>query len=275
MTFETWGLRSPHLPDTYQVRTLSEDNLYEIAKTVSPCSIECWRAGLVEASMHERYMYFAHLLTDPNASVAGCRPQKVVVQVSIGLGALAALTVSADAISGERERGTLEALLVTPVSRRGLIAGKLLAANTMWIAALVVAIPYTIALADGPGVTADALGVLLLVGTLVSIALTALGLAVSALSMSNRTSLAVAVGLLLVLAAPSQLPAVTADGIVGSILIRSNPVSAGLKLAGEVLIAQQSWASQWTLIVAPAVASVLLTVLAVRRAHRLELGGAQ
>ena len=199
----------------------------------------------------------------------------IVVQVSIGLGALAALTVSADAISGERERGTLEALLVTPVSRRGLIAGKLLAANTMWIAALVVAIPYTIALADGPGVTADALGVLLLVGTLVSIALTALGLAVSALSMSNRTSLAVAVGLLLVLAAPSQLPAVTADGIVGSILIRSNPVSAGLKLAGEVLIAQQSWASQWTLIVAPAVASVLLTVLAVRRAHRLELGGAQ
>ena len=199
----------------------------------------------------------------------------IVVQVAIGLGALAALVVSADSISGKRERGTLESLLVTPVSRRGLVIGKLLAANTMWIAALLVAVPYTVALAEGPGVTVDALSVLLIVGSLVSIALTALALAVSALSMSNRTSLAVAVGLLLVLAAPSQLPAVTADGLIGSILIRSNPVSAGLKLASEVLIAQNSWASQWTLIVAPAIAAVLLTALAIRRAKRLELGGAR
>lgn len=36
----------------------------------------------------------------------------VIVQTSIALGTLAALVVSADAISGERERGTLEALLV-------------------------------------------------------------------------------------------------------------------------------------------------------------------
>ena len=198
----------------------------------------------------------------------------IVVQVAIGLGALAALVVSADSISGERERGTLESLLVTPVSRRGLVLGKLVAANTMWIAALLVAVPYTVALGKGPGVTVDALTVLLLVGSLVSIALTALGLAVSALSMSNRTSLAVAVGLLLVLAAPSQLPAVTADGLIGSILIRSNPVSAGLKLASEVLIAQNSWASQWTLIVAPAIAAILLTALAIRRSKHLELGGA-
>lgn len=199
----------------------------------------------------------------------------IVVQVAIGLRALAAMVVSADAISGERERGTLESLLVTPVSRRGLVIGKLLAATSMWVAALAVAVPYTLILADGPGVTTDALGVLIIVGSLVSIALTALGLAVSALSMSNRTSLAVSVGLLLILAAPSQLPAITADGVVGSLLIRANPVSAGLTLANEVLIVQMSWASQWTLIVAPAIAAIALTVVAIAQSRRLELGGAR
>lgn len=199
----------------------------------------------------------------------------IVVQVAIGLGALAALVVSADAISGERERGTLEALLVTPVSRRALVLGKLLAANTMWLASLLVALPYTIVLASGPSVIADAVLVLLIVGSLVSVALTGLGLAVSAMSMSNRTSLAVSIGILLILAAPSQLPAITASSTLGVILIRANPIASGLTLANEVLLAQNTWASQWTLIVAPLVAAIAWTAFAVAQSSRLELGGAQ
>ncbi len=199
----------------------------------------------------------------------------IIVQVALGLGALAALVVGADAISGERERGTLEALLVTPVPRRSLVIGKLLAANTMWFAALVVALPYVFVLASGPGVAADALAVLILVGSLVSVALAALGLAVSAISKSNRVSLAASIGVLLVLAAPSQLPAVTANGVLGSILIRANPVSAGLKLASEVLISQKSWASQWTLLISPAIAAVVLTLVAIAMSRRVELGGAR
>ncbi|MDH3500661.1 MAG: ABC transporter permease [Acidimicrobiia bacterium] len=199
----------------------------------------------------------------------------VIVQVAIGLGALAALVVAADAISGERERGTLEALLVTPLQRRSLIIGKLVAANTMWLAALIVALPYVFSLASGPGVAADAVAVLVIAGSLMSIALTALGMAVSAVAGSNRVSLAASIGMLLVLAAPSQLPTVTANGVLGSILIRANPVSAGLKLASEVLIAQKSWASQWTLLVSPAVAAVVLTVIAVALSSRIELGDAR
>ncbi len=60
--------------------------------------------------------------------------------------------MSADAISGERERGTLEALLVTPVGRRHIVVGKLLAATTMWMASLVVVLPLVLVMADGPGV---------------------------------------------------------------------------------------------------------------------------
>ena len=199
----------------------------------------------------------------------------IVVQVAIALGALAALVVSADAISGERERGTLEAILVTPVSRRSLVIGKLAAATTMWVAALVVALPYVIVMARGPGIAVDAVLVLLIAGSLVAASLTALGLAISSIALSNRMSLAAALSVMLLLAAPSQLPAVKANGAMGTLLLRVNPVSAGLRLAKRVLVDNLPWSSEWTYIISPLVATVVLTMLAIFMSRRLELGGSR
>ena len=199
----------------------------------------------------------------------------VAVQTAIALGSLAALVVSADAISGERERGTLEARLVTPVARRHVVVGKLLSATTMWVAALAVALPFVAVLADGPGVAVDAVAALLVAGTLVATALTAMGLAVSSLAISNRVSLAAAVAIMLLLAAPSQLPAVQANGALGAVLIKANPVSAGLEIASNVLVKQQAWSNQWPFLVSPTVAAVSLTILAVALSRRLELGGSR
>ena len=205
-------------------------------------------------------------LLDARESVA------VIVQTSIGLGSLAALVVSADAISGERERGTLEALLVTPATRSHIVIGKLLAATTMWVASILVALPFVAVLADGPGVATDAVLILVFAGALVAAALTALGLAVSAVAMSNRVSLAASVALLLLLAAPSQLPAVKADGTLGSVLIKANPVSAGMQLAKNVLNNQQPWSDQTSLLISPIVAAIVLTIVAIVLSSRLELG---
>ena len=72
-------------------------------------------------------------------------------------GALLALLAAADAISGERERGTLESLLLTPVPRRHLVSGKLLAALSLWFAALIVAVPYIWFLGRDVGAVDDAL----------------------------------------------------------------------------------------------------------------------
>ena len=56
----------------------------------------------------------------------------LLLQVAIAVGALLALLTAADTISGERERGTLESLLLTPVSRLELTLGKLLGALSLW-----------------------------------------------------------------------------------------------------------------------------------------------
>ena len=46
----------------------------------------------------------------------------LTLQVAVGVGALLALLGAADAISGDRERGTLESLLLTPMPRASTAA---------------------------------------------------------------------------------------------------------------------------------------------------------
>lgn len=55
-------------------------------------------------------------------------------------------------------------------------------------------------------------------------------------------------------------------------MILANPVSAGLTLAGRVVVDQDTWASQWKLLIAPAVASVVLTAIAVVSSRKVGLG---
>src|SRR5437867_3185600 len=66
----------------------------------------------------------------------------LTLQVAIAVGALLALVAAADAVSGERERRTLETLLLTPVPRLELLFGKLVAAFSLWLAAFAITIPY-------------------------------------------------------------------------------------------------------------------------------------
>jgi ABC-2 type transport system permease protein len=126
----------------------------------------------------------------------------LIVQVAVAMGGLLVVIAAADAISGERDRGTLEALLLAPVPRRQIAAGKLAAAFSLWPAAFVVTLPYVWFLGRGVGVVGDAVVVGLLVGTLLSLELGALGLLLSLFAGSNRASLALSVFVLLALFAP-------------------------------------------------------------------------
>ncbi|HKN53037.1 MAG TPA: ABC transporter permease subunit, partial [Amycolatopsis sp.] len=121
------------------------------------------------------------------------------LQIAVGVGVLVTLVVSADGISGERERGTLEALLLTPVARRSIMLGKLVAALSVWLAAFLVTIPYIWVLGNGVSLVTKALVLGLAVGTLVATGLALFGLLVSARCASNKASLAISFFVLLAL----------------------------------------------------------------------------
>ena len=193
----------------------------------------------------------------------------LTLQVAVMFGALLALLVAADAISGERERGTLESLLLTPVPRRQLASGKLLAALSLWFAALVVTVPYVWFLGRDVGAVDDALLAALLVGSLVAVSLTALGLIVSVLASTNRVSLSVSLFVLLALFAPTLLPGGAKQGWAGELFQRVNPMTAAEHYMRNVVISQYEWTKELDWLVAPILASVVLAVIAIVVVPRL------
>ncbi|HSS68434.1 MAG TPA: ABC transporter permease subunit [Nocardioidaceae bacterium] len=190
----------------------------------------------------------------------------LVLQVAVAVGSLLTLVVAADGVSGERERGTLESLLLTPVSRRGLLVGKLLGALSVWGACYVVLVPYLLVLGRGLSMTGTAIGLGLSVGTLLALGLATLGLLISSLCNTNRVSLAGSLFLLLALFVPSQLPMGPNPGwFFDVVLVRANPVASSLHYLSQVLVQGHTWTQDIGYLVGPAVVAavaigVLLTI---------------
>ncbi len=199
----------------------------------------------------------------------------LTLQISVAVGVLITLVVAADAISGERERGTFESLLLTPVPRGAIVQGKLVAAMSLWGGTFVVSLPYLWVLGQGVGVVDTAVAAGLAVGTLLALAMAAIGLLISAVSSSNKVSLGVSLFLMLALFAPTQLPAMPTSAI-GDVLTRVNPVTAGLHYLQLVVLKGHTWTQDLTYLISPVVAVVgTIAVLAVAgpRIVRLTGGG--
>jgi len=200
----------------------------------------------------------------------------LALQVTVAVGVLVTVVVSADAISGERERGTLETLLLTPAPRRQVAAGKLLAALTLWLAIYAVSLPYVWVLARGVSVLGSAVPLGLAVGSMLAAGVAAVGLIVGGLASSNRVSLAASLFLLLALFAPTQLPAGTRQGWLGDVLLRLNPVASGVHYLGAVLVTGHRWTRDLSYLVSPALTAVLagaVVLVCADRLIRLERGG--
>ncbi len=202
----------------------------------------------------------------------------LTLQVAIAVGALLALLVGADAVSGERERGTLESLLLTPVSRFEITLGKLLAALSLWLAALVLTVPYVWFLGRGVGLVGDAVLSGLLVGTLLAVFLASFGVLISVFASSNRVSLSLSLLVLLALFVPTQLPSSAQQGWAGDLLLRLNPMTAGEHYVGKIVTNGHAWSVDLAWLLSPALAAAVFTAAALVAGGRfmgLRGGGSQ
>lgn len=192
----------------------------------------------------------------------------LVLQVAVTVGVLVTLLISADAISGERERGTLESLLLTPVARRAIVTGKLAGALTLWFGCLLISVPYLWVLGRGVSAVRPAVLLAAVVGTLVTVALAGLGLLVSALSSSNKVSLATSLFVLLALFAPTQLPGLSKTWI-GDLLLRVNPLGSAMHYLSQVMLSRRTWTQELDYLVSPVAACCLVTVVLIAAGNRL------
>ncbi len=195
----------------------------------------------------------------------------LTLQMAVAVGGLMVLLIAGDGVSGERERETLESLLLTPAPSRSLVLGKAAAALSLWLASFVVTAVYVVFLARGVGIVADALVSGFLVGTLLSVFLAGFGLFISVLSSSNRFSLSVALFALLALFAPSQLPTSAQNGWAGDALLHFDPFTAGLQYLSKVIVDAHGLGSDLLWLVGPAIAAAAAWVALWVASGRLRL----
>jgi ABC-2 type transport system permease protein len=167
------------------------------------------------------------------------------------------LVIGADTLSGERERATLESLLLTPASRRQIIAGKFLAGISSWPVAYVIVIPFLNVLSQGDEVLGPAIFWGALTGTVLVLAYTGLGMLVSFWSSSNKVSYFVSLGIFVLLLVPAELPGKSA-GAAGQFLQWINPMAAVNHFLSKFLVNYRTLAEFWTWLISP-VAFLLLT----------------
>ena len=184
------------------------------------------------------------------------------------------LIIGADSISGERDRATLESLLLTPVNRRQIIVGKFLAAFSIWPAAYVIAIPYLYVLAQGDNVLAPALFWGAVTGTVLVIGYTGLGMLVSFWSSSNKSSYFISLGIYALLLIPAELPGKSA-GAAGQFLQWVNPMGAVNHFLSKHLVNYRPVAEFATWLTSSIVLAVVVLILLLGYAGaslRLEAG---
>jgi hypothetical protein len=181
-----------------------------------------------------------------------------ILRAAIAVGVFIGVVIGADSISGERERATLEGLLLTPTSRRQVIIGKFLAGASPWPAAYAVAIPYMWVLAQGDEAFGQALLWGAIIGTVLAPAFTAMGMFVSFWCNTNRTSLLVSLGIYVLFLVPTQ---VALRGPAGAFLQWVNPLQAPNLFLERVLVFSRTPADMLTWLLAPSVLAVLAYVL--------------
>ena len=195
----------------------------------------------------------------------------LTLKLAVAVGGLMVVLVAADAVSGERERGTLESLLLTPAPRRSILGGKGIAALSVWVCAFALSAPYVWWIGRDVGTFDTALVGLLLVGTLLTLALTGIGLLITTFSQSNGLSLAISFLLLLALYAPNQMPAEATRGWAGELLQRLDPFSAGLLYLERLIVNAHPLSEDLSLLVVPFFWAVLCPAVALVVGGRLAL----
>jgi ABC-type transport system involved in cytochrome c biogenesis permease component len=184
------------------------------------------------------------------------------------------LIIGTDSFSGERDRSTLESLLLTPVNRRHIIIAKLLAGISTWPAAYLIALPFLYVLAQGHEVLAPAMIWGALTGTVLVLGYTGLGMLVSFWSSTNKISYFVSLSIYALLLVPVELSGDGVD-ITGEFLQWINPVSAINYFLSKYLLFHRPAGEYWPWLVSSVLLAVLTVILLLKFAGsrlRLEPG---
>ena len=198
----------------------------------------------------------------------------MILKISISVSLFISLLMAADSISGERERATLEGLMLVPTSRRQIVIGKFLAAISIWPAALLITAAHLFVLSPDNSIFIQSLLWGGFLGTLLVTGFAAFGLIVSLATSSNRTSLFVSLFVAVLFLIPTQFPGTAQTGFMGQMVKRINPMESVIHFMEKILVNNRSLEEMASWLAAPILLVVVTcTLLFVLAAPRLDLTG--
>ncbi len=160
--------------------------------------------------------------------------------IILALAALIAVVRGSDGFAGERDRETLEALLISPASGEDLALGKLTALMVSWLLLYLLAVPYLWAVGSAGQNLSAALLYLFLAGTILMTIFGALVLSLSARVKSFKSAMSAGLILFLFAAAPVALGPSLRQSFIGRVLDWLNPFAVAMNMLDAVIIDSQT-----------------------------------
>jgi ABC-type transport system involved in multi-copper enzyme maturation permease subunit len=164
--------------------------------------------------------------------------------IVLTLASLITIIRGSDGFAGERDRGTLETVMLAPVSGARLAVAKLAGILIAWIVLLVLAAPYLWVTGQTAGNFLVALIYLAITGTLLVLAFGGLSLGLSAKVKSFKAVLSIGLTIFLFLGSPVVIGPSLRQSAVGRMLDVINPFADALNILDSVVIDNQGMGFQ-------------------------------
>jgi ABC-2 type transport system permease protein len=183
-------------------------------------------------------------------------------EVIVALALIMSAASGSSSVSAEIESGTLESLLLTPISARTISVQKFLSVITTWFMLYMVSVPYLAVLASGTNLGLSAVLYVGLYGTLLVTGISLISIGISAKLKSSKNSIMTALMIVLILLAPSIFFASSLKKTeFGVTLENINPVSHALNSLDSVVVDNEQTLPQQIDHIWPVIAFILLCVL--------------
>jgi ABC-2 type transport system permease protein len=241
----------------------SKESLYAVRGSV-------W--AVLSASVLSLMSYL--LLTDQELSLLDQSEMLyIIASLTVGLGLLVSGILASDSVAGERERTTLEGLLLTPIGRGPLMLGKIGAILASWLLVFVISTPYILVVGSGAGSPREASLYTFLLGTLCIAGFTTLTVGISCLVGSGRSATLAAMAILIAMAAPTLLGTVLQNSWFGTIYNALSPFAQVRLSLDSVIVDKEGISIQLAHIVILVFFVILAGAFAMIAARRISLEG--
>jgi ABC-2 type transport system permease protein len=159
-----------------------------------------------------------------------------LLQVVLGLSILISMILGSTLVAAEKEQGTLESLMLAPVSKQQIVLAKTVSILVFWLLISVLSLPYFYVLSMGTTLFSSILFFLFVVGTVLVIGFSGLSLIFSAMFTSSKNSALLSIILFLVSSIPFFLSTTNKKVGFAHAMETISPLSSGMKAMKDLLV---------------------------------------